>query len=50
MDAQAIQEKIETLKAERDKFVGDVNQQLAFISGQIEALENLIAPPEDAEP
>ena len=43
-----IEERIAELKAERDQFVQQANQQIAFLNGQIHALEELLKP--EAEP
>lgn len=43
-----IKERIEQLKAQREQMVTQANLQIAKISGAIEALEELIAPKEEA--
>ena len=39
-----IKTRIEELKAQRDKFLAEANQQLAALNGAIAELERLIAP------
>ncbi|MEN6301464.1 MAG: hypothetical protein ABFD96_01990 [Armatimonadia bacterium] len=48
MDKAEIQHRIEELKQERDRFVTQANLQLANYTGQIQALEGLIAPVPEA--
>ena len=48
MDKKKIEAKVTELKATREQLVAQANNQLAHISGQIEALENLLK--EDEEP
>jgi hypothetical protein len=48
MDRAEIQHKIEALKKQRDQLVAQANLQLANLNGQIQALEELIAPKEQA--
>ena len=40
--------RIEELKAQREKFLNEANQQLASLNGGIAELERLVAPPQDA--
>lgn len=44
-----IKEKIEKIKADRDAYVLQVQQQMAAFQGAIQAYELLIAPPEEKE-
>jgi hypothetical protein len=44
-----IQEKLNTLKVNRETFVHEVNAQMAFLNGQIALLEDLLKPEEDKE-
>jgi len=44
MTEEAIQARIEELKAQRDKFLAEANQQLAAFNGAIAELERLVAP------
>lgn len=46
MDKQQIADLIQALTAERDDLIAQVNQRIAFLNGKIEALVELIAPPE----
>jgi hypothetical protein len=46
LSEQDIKKKIEELKEQRDKYVLQVNQQLAAFNGAIQAYELLIAPEE----
>jgi small-conductance mechanosensitive channel len=48
VETQKITAKIETLKTQRDQFVREANQQIAFVNGQIAALEALLKPEEPA--
>ena len=45
MTEQEIKARLEELKAQRDKFLNEANQQLAAFNGAIAELERLIAPP-----
>ena len=44
-----IKEKIEEITQERAKYAEQANQQMAAFNGAIQALEMLIAPPEETE-
>ena len=44
-----IREKIEEITQERAKYAEQANQQMAAFNGAIQALEMLIAPPEDVD-
>lgn len=43
-----IEERIKQLKQQRDQLVTQANLQIANLNGQIQALEELIAPKEQA--
>jgi hypothetical protein len=49
MDKAEVQHKIEALKKQREQLVTQANLQLANLNGQIQALEELIAPKGPAE-
>ena len=42
-------ERIAKIKAERDRFVEQANQQIAYLNGQIALLEELLKPEAEAE-
>jgi len=44
-------ERVAKIKAERDRFVEQANQQIAYLNGQIALLEELLAEeaPQDAD-
>jgi small-conductance mechanosensitive channel len=48
IETQKVTAKIETLKGQREQFVAQANQQIAFFNGQIAALEALLKPEEPA--
>ena len=48
MTEREIRERIENLKAQREQLVTQANLQIANLNGQIQALEELIAPKEQA--
>jgi len=48
MTEQEIAKRIEELKAQREQLVTQANLQIANLNGQIQALEELIAPKEQA--
>ncbi len=43
-------ERIAKIKAERDRFVEQANQQIAFLNGQIALLEELLGEESEPEP
>ena len=47
MTEQEIKARLEELKAQRDKFLNEANQQLAAFNGAIAELERLVAPVEE---
>ena len=48
MDSERIKKLIAAVTAERDEFMAQANQRLAFLNGKIEALQELLAPQPDA--
>ncbi len=48
MTDEKIQAKVEALKAQRDQLVQEANSSIAYLNGQIAALEALLVP-EDTE-
>ncbi len=49
MKAETLQEKLNTLKANREKFVQEVNAQMAYLNGQIALLEELLTPEKEVK-
>lgn len=49
MTEEKIQKRVEELKAQRDQLVQEANGSIAYLNGQIAALEALLVPEESAE-
>lgn len=49
MTEEKVAARIAELKAQRDQFVTEANQQIAFLNGQISALEGMLKPEEPEE-
>lgn len=44
MDIEQLKAKLEQVKKQREEFIANANQQIAFLNGKIEALEEMLAP------
>lgn len=49
MNKEQLAEMLQNIRAERDEFVAQANQQIAYLNGKIALLEQLLAEPKPAD-